>query len=72
MLIGSLVLGAQVELTLHQSMELVQKNKKTLQKAREEVSKYREEYNNVRGNLLPEVSLEAGCQFSKIWMPDAL
>jgi OMF family outer membrane factor len=62
---------AQQQLTLQQCVDIARKNNKTLQSAREEVSKYRQDYNNVRGNLLPQVSFDAGYQYTKTWMPDS-
>jgi len=70
-LLFSLSLYCQISLTLHESVEMAKKNNKNLQKAREEVGKYRQEYNNVRGNLLPQISLSGGYQFKHMTLPDS-
>ncbi len=71
LLILSLSLSGMRNLTLQESVELARENNKTLQKAREEVGKYRQEYNNVRGNLLPQISLSGGYQYSYTRLPDS-
>ena len=58
-------------LTLEESIELAKQNNKELQKAREEVGKYKQEYNNVRGNLFPQISLSGGYQYKKTFLPDS-
>jgi len=64
-------LFGQTSLTLQESLELAKENNKELQKAREEVGKYRQEYNNVRGNLLPQITLSGGYQFKHMKLPDS-
>jgi len=71
MLFISLSLFGQTSLTLQESIEMAKKNNKDLQKAREEVGEYRQEYNNVRGNLLPQISLSGGYQFKHMKLPDS-
>ncbi|MCF7793426.1 MAG: TolC family protein [Candidatus Cloacimonetes bacterium] len=71
LLILSLSLFGMRNLTLQESVELARENNKGLQKAREEVGKYRQEYNNVRGNLFPQISLSGGYQFSHTRLPDS-
>lgn len=66
-----LSLFSQLSLSLDESIELAKKGNKDLEKAREEVGKYRQEYNNVRGNLLPQVSLSGGYQFKNTHLPDS-
>ncbi|KQC08616.1 MAG: hypothetical protein APR54_04435 [Candidatus Cloacimonas sp. SDB] len=64
-------LNAQRVLSLSESVELALRNNKELLKAKEEVEKYRQEYNNVRGNLLPQLTLSGGYQFKKTELPDS-
>jgi len=71
LLIFASSLVCQTTLTLNESIELAKENNKNLQKARDEVGKYRQEYNNVRGNLLPQISLSGGYQFSHTRLPDS-
>lgn len=71
LLILSLALFGMRNLTLQESVELAKENNKNLQKAREEVGKYRQEYNNVRGNLFPQITLSGGYQFSHTRLPDS-
>lgn len=71
MLFLAFSLFGQISLTLQESVEMAKKNNKGLQKAREEVGKYRQEYNNVRGNLLPQVSLSGGYQYKHTKLPDS-
>jgi outer membrane protein len=70
-LLLSLSLFGQTSLTLQESIEMAKENNKDLQKAREEVGKYRQEYNNVRGNLFPQISLSGGYQFKHMKLPDS-
>ncbi|MBN2461712.1 MAG: TolC family protein [Candidatus Cloacimonetes bacterium] len=60
-----------VVLTLEDCRDLAGRNNKELQQAWEEVEKYRQDYRNVRGNLLPQLSLSAGYQYTKTEMPDS-
>jgi outer membrane protein TolC len=64
-------LQAQLSLTLSESIELALQNNKQLLKAREEVLKYKQDYNNVRGNLLPQISLAGGYQYGHTRLPDS-
>ena len=59
--------------TLHLSdcVELALKNNRELQRARAEVEKMKQEYNNVRGNLLPQITLSAGYQLSQSHLPNS-
>jgi outer membrane protein len=66
-----LSLFGQTSLTLRESVEIAIDNNKDLQKAREEVGKYRQEYNNVRGNLFPQITLSGGYQFKHMKLPDS-
>ena len=71
MLILAFSLFGQISLTLQESVEMAKENNKNLQKAREEVGKYRQEYNNVRGNLLPQITLSGGYQYKHMKLPDS-
>jgi len=64
-------LNAQRVLNVSESVELALQNNKELLKAKEEVEKYRQEYNNVRGNLLPQLTLSGGYQYKKTELPDS-
>jgi outer membrane protein TolC len=64
-------LQSQVTLTLSESIELALQNNKELLKAKEEVQKYRQDYNNVKGNLFPQISLAGGYQYKKTQLPDS-
>lgn len=68
----SLSLFGMRSLSLQESVELARENNKDLRKAKEEVEKYRQEYNNVRGNLLPQISLSGGYQFKHTRLPDSV
>jgi len=59
------------ELTLSDCIQLALENNKELQKARAEVEKMKQEYNNVRGSLLPQISLNAGYQLSQSHLPNS-
>jgi OMF family outer membrane factor len=67
----STLLSAQRELSLEESIQLARQNNKELHKAREEMGKYRQEYNIVRANLLPQISLSGGYNFSRTILPDS-
>ena len=71
LLLLTISLFGQTSLTLQESVEMAKENNKDLQKAREEVSKYRQEYNNVRGNLFPQISLSGGYQYKHMKYPDS-
>ncbi|MDA3813982.1 MAG: TolC family protein [Candidatus Cloacimonetes bacterium] len=71
MLLLAFSLFGQITLTLQESVEMAKENNKELQKAREEVGKYRQEYNNVRGNLLPQITLSGGYQYKHMKLPDS-
>jgi len=71
MLFLALTLFSQTSLTLNESVEIAKENNKELQKAREEVGKYRQEYNNVRGNLFPQITLSGGYQYKHMKLPDS-
>lgn len=71
MMFLSITLFGATSLTLNESVAIAKENNKDLQKAKEEVGKYRQEYNNVRGNLLPQISLSGGYQFTHTKYPDS-
>ena len=71
MLLLTISLFGQTSLTLQESVEMAKENNKDLQKAREEVGKYRQEYNNVRGNLLPQITLSGGYRYKHMKLPDS-
>lgn len=58
-------------ITLEESLALARQNNKALQMAREEVEKARQTYNDVRGNLLPQLTLQGGYQLSRTNLPDS-
>lgn len=58
-------------ITLEESLALARQNNKTLQMAREEVQKARQTYNDVRGYLLPQLTLQGGYQLSRTNIPDS-
>lgn len=62
---------AQQQLSLQKCVEIARTNNKTLLQAKEDVEIYRQQYNDVRSNLLPHVSFDAGYQYTKTWMPDS-
>ena len=64
-------LSAEIPLSLEDSIELALKNNKELLVAREEVQKYRQDYNNVLGNLLPQLTLSGGYQYNNSTLPDS-
>jgi len=64
-------LTAQVSLTMSESIDLAMQSNKELLTAKEEVQKYRQDYNNVKGNLFPQVSLAGGYQYKRTTLPDS-
>lgn len=58
-------------LSLDESIDLAKKNNKELQKAREQVDIYRQDYNNVKGSLLPQITLSGGYEYKKTNMPES-
>lgn len=70
LLLAALALNA-VQLNLEESVQRAIESNKDLEIARQEVGVYQQEYKNVRGNILPQVKLEAGYQYKKTYMPDA-
>ncbi|MBC8385674.1 MAG: TolC family protein [Candidatus Cloacimonetes bacterium] len=70
-LIAALFFSKMFSLTLKDCVDLARENNKELQKAREEVGKYKQEYNNVRGNLFPQISLSGGYNYKKSRLPDS-
>lgn len=66
---SSAVSGTQ--LSLEDCILLAKENNKTLQKAQQEVSKYKADYNNVRGSLFPQISLNAGYQYKRTELPES-
>lgn len=70
LLLAALGLNA-IQLNLDESVQRAIESNKDLEIARQEVGVYQQEYKNVRGNILPQVSLEAGYQYKKTYMPDA-
>jgi outer membrane protein TolC len=66
-----LPLSAEQLITLSGSIELAKQQNKALMHAREEVGVYRQEYNNIRGNLFPQISLSGGYQYSHSRLPKA-
>ncbi|HPR17936.1 MAG TPA: TolC family protein, partial [Candidatus Cloacimonadota bacterium] len=64
-------LAAQTSLSLQDCLDLARQNNKDLLKAKEDVAIYRQEYNQVRGNLLPQITLSGGYQFKQTRIPDS-
>ncbi|MDD3050215.1 MAG: TolC family protein [Candidatus Cloacimonetes bacterium] len=58
-------------LTIEESIEMARKNNKDLQQAEQDVEILNYEYNNVRGYLLPQISLSAGYSLTKTHLPDS-
>jgi outer membrane protein TolC len=65
-------LGLQgLELSLQDAIQMALSNNKELQQAQEEVHKYRNDYNNVKGNLFPQLTFNSGYQYSHTRLPDS-
>jgi len=58
-------------LTLEQSLELAKKNNKDLLSAKEDIVIANQTYYEVRGMLLPQISLQGGYQLNTTWLPDS-
>ncbi len=58
-------------ISLEESIELARKNNKTLLMAKEDIHKADQTYYDVRGNLLPQLTLQGGYQLSKTYLPDS-
>ncbi len=58
--------------TLSESVDLALKNNKTILKAKEEVDRYKQAYKEVKGHLLPQLSLNGGYQYKYNRLPNAL
>lgn len=59
-------------ITLEESIASARKNNKELLMAQEEVLKAEQTYYDVRGNLLPQLTLQGGYQLKKTWLPDGV
>lgn len=57
-------------ITLEESISLAQQNNKDLLMAGMEVGKADNQYYDVRGSLLPQISLQGGYSLSKTYLPD--
>lgn len=57
-------------ITLEESISLARQNNKDLLMAEMEVSKADNQYYDVRGSLLPQISLQGGYSLSKTYLPD--
>lgn len=60
-----------IEMSLEKCLELAKTNNKTLGQAEQEVKEYKQDYRNVRGKLLPQVSLSAGYQYKRTEIPES-
>lgn len=58
-------------ITLDESLELAKRNNKDLLMATEDVNKADETYLDVRGSLLPQLSLQGGYTLSSTYLPDS-
>ncbi|MCD4651203.1 MAG: TolC family protein [Candidatus Cloacimonetes bacterium] len=58
-------------LTLDECVKLAQENNRELMRQREEIAKIDAEYNNVRGSLFPQITLNAGYQLKWNRLPDS-
>jgi outer membrane protein TolC len=58
-------------ISLSESLELAQQNNKALLMAREDIFKADQTYYDVRGNLLPQLTLQSGYQLSTTYLPDS-
>lgn len=58
-------------ITLEESITKAKKSNKTLQSEREEIQKYEQQYVNVRGSLLPQISLNGSYSLAKTRVPDS-
>lgn len=56
---------------LSESLELARENNLTLLMAKEDIYKADQTYYDVRGNLLPQLTLQSGYQLSKTYLPDS-
>jgi outer membrane protein TolC len=67
MLASAIVCGGAI--TLEESIAMAREHNIDLQLAREEIEKARQTYYDVRGNLLPQITLETGYQLSRTNLP---
>ena len=56
-------------ISLEDSIVMAREHNIKLQMAKEEIEKARQTYNDVRGSLLPQLSLESGYQLSRTNLP---
>ncbi len=63
--------GLALGISLQESLELAKQGNKELLKAKEDIYKADATYKDVRGNLLPQLSLQGGYSLSKTYLPDA-
>jgi outer membrane protein TolC len=61
-----------LDVTLSDAINLAVSNNKDLLQAQEEMYKYRSDYNNIKGNLLPQLKFNAGYQYKHTRLPDSL
>ena len=66
--IASLAFG----ISLQESLDLAKQGNKELLKAKEEIYKADATYKDVRGNLLPQLSLQGGYSLNKTYLPDSV
>ena len=58
-------------LTLDEAVARARQHNRELQKARENIAAIDAEYRNVRGSLLPQITLAGNYSLSKTWLPDS-
>lgn len=63
--------GLALGISLQESLELAKQGNKELLKAKEDIFKADATYKDVRGNLLPQLSLQGGYNLSKTYLPDS-
>ncbi|HOH96955.1 MAG TPA: TolC family protein [Candidatus Cloacimonadota bacterium] len=72
LLITMIALGLSLSaISLEESLQMAKSNNKTLLMAKEDVFKADETYKDVRGNLLPQLSLQGAYSLSKTYLPDS-
>ncbi|HPS39679.1 MAG TPA: TolC family protein, partial [Candidatus Cloacimonadota bacterium] len=70
-LISLMLAGLAWSISLEESLEMAKAGNKELLKAKEDIFKADATYNDVKGNLLPQLSLQGGYTLSKTYLPDS-
>lgn len=67
----SLGISEPLKMSINDCLKRAEKNNKKVQKARENVEKFKQEYRSVRGQLLPQITFDAGYQYQKSEFPSS-